>query len=278
MNGYIAALMVGTILSISNFAVAQTPPTKPKAKEGMSIVVESGSNNNSNKSVDVGVGGEAGDQASNAARQPTNTLAVIPSTIRATTTPAPSETMQSPVEESHVIAVPTQPVVEMPKADHAFFEGIITDFNNKDIDALISNYSKEELVVVNEKGEVFNDREAIRQLYISMLSGNKKVTASINVDKVIDVAPGVALFCGKVSFKIEGEKDPSDLVFTSTLKYEDGSWKIVSKQTSIVSTLKADEHERPDSNGVKMLITLFIGAVIGYLGSKMFSKKNQASA
>ena len=92
----------------------------------------------------------------------------------------------------------------------------------------------------------------------------------------MDIAPGVAVALAKASVRVDGEANPMDLLMSVTLVYEDGAWKIASimKQSKMHDMPVTHEVKEVNNGGFKALLTLIIGAVLGFFGCKMLHKRN----
>jgi ketosteroid isomerase-like protein len=220
---------------------------------------------------------KSSENASPATAQPTppspGSTLIVPSEATPPTQPNSTDMNElhdgmKALNPSPTVPAPAPVVIEIPKADPSLFEHIVEAANSKNIDALLDYYSKDSFVVVTEKGEILTDREALRGFYTHTFVGDKKLTLSLNIDKLADIAPGVAVATGKIIMKKEDENQPMESIMTATIRYEDGAWKIVSKHSTLVETVQKPHEHSSEGGFFKTIATLIIGIVVGYFGFK----------
>lgn len=182
----------------------------------------------------------------------------------------------APATGDTAMPAPAPVVTEMPKADGAIMEAMTNAWNSKNADEIVGMMSKDGFVKVDMMGAVYKDTDSLRKMVTEKFAG-EAYTYTSNVDMVKDVAPGVAVISGTVMAHKSADPAaaPMKVTFTATVKYEDGAWKFVSSQCTMVKEAHAEE-AKPASNGGgmgKTLAFVLIGAALGFFGGRFTSKK-----
>jgi hypothetical protein len=255
-----AALISTLMISVASCALAQTSVNAPN--NGAYQI--QGESSKANPSVDV-------TPSSVPPMQPTqNTDIQSPATESTTITTTPAET---------VVAAPVAIVAEMPKADGAIIEKLVTHYNNKEVESIISLFDKDGFIMVSGDGKIVKNAEDLRKELVEYFASPKHYTSTAQVDVTKDLAPGIALIGSYYNFFAEGEtSSPAMKAYgVSIVKYEDGAWKIVSNELTQIHTGEAvAKHEQPTSSGGnpgKMALVALIGAAIGFLASRFLPTK-----
>ncbi len=191
-------------------------------------------------------------------------------------TQAPVSITTMPVDPDMSVIV--TPVLEVPKADSTIVDKLISHHNNKEVEDIISMFSKEGFVKVRNNGHVIKNAEDMRKELVDFFAGDKKHIFTSQVDMVKDLAPGVALITSHFTMSEEGNTTkPADKMYGITvIKYEDNAWKIVaSESTDIAKEMDAVEPAQHNGSSIKLTIVALIGIAIGFLGSRFLPKKAQ---
>ncbi len=178
------------------------------------------------------------------------------------------------------MAVPAPVVIDIPKADEKFVEKMVNHLNNKEVEDIISIFSKEGFVAVTEAGKIVKDQESLRRMLLDMFTGDKKHKFAATVENVNNFMPGAAVITYNITMTDEAnaEAAPVKLIATSVVRYEDNNWKVVAVQKTEAEKAAPVEEHKSGTSGVKMLLIALIGAAVGFFASRFMPKKDSAQA
>lgn len=186
----------------------------------------------------------------------------------------------APATEEVVMPAPTAPVAEMPKADASIMEKMTNAWNSKNVDEIIAAHSKDGFIKIDPMGAMYKDTESLKKMLVEKFAGPAHTYTS-TVDMVKDVAPGVAVLAGTMSAYKEGETSKAEMkmAFTATFKYEDGAWKAVASQCTMIHDETMEAKPAASGGGMgKTIALVIIGALVGFFGARFMPKKDQSAA
>ncbi len=175
------------------------------------------------------------------------------------------------------VSAPVAVILEAPKPDGTIIDKLVNHFNNKEVEDIVSTFSKDGFLAVKAKGSIVKDSDELRKELVNIFADPKRHTVTAQVDMVKELAPGVAVIGSYYNMFEEGQTTPKAKMYGLTVvKYEDNAWKIVAQEETDLQASAESEPAKHSGGGMKIAIVTLIGAAIGFFAGRAFPKKPNA--